>query len=98
MERQSPPTESLRATPTQTTRIAAWPRLQELTINPILTNFRSQSFAACEVARLNGRRYDWIMDAPDIYQDAALADITLICQQCKASLDSENLPEGQPRF
>jgi hypothetical protein len=38
------------------------------------------------------------MDAPDIYQDAALADITLICHQCKASLDSEDLPKGQPRF
>jgi hypothetical protein len=38
------------------------------------------------------------MDAPDIYQDAALAEITLICQQCEASLDSEDLPEGQPRF
>ena len=38
------------------------------------------------------------MDAPDIYQDAAHADITLICHQCNASLDSEDLPEGQPRF
>jgi hypothetical protein len=27
-------------------------------------------------------------DAPAIYQDAALADITLICYRCKASLDS----------
>jgi hypothetical protein len=38
------------------------------------------------------------MDAPDIYQDAALAEITLICNQYKASLDSDDLPEGQPRF
>jgi hypothetical protein len=38
------------------------------------------------------------MDAPDIYQDAALADITLICGQCKASLDSDDLPDGQPHF
>ena len=62
------------------------------------TILRSRSFAACEVAWPNGGRYDVDMDSPDIYQDAALADITLICQQCKAILDSDDLAEGQPRF
>jgi hypothetical protein len=38
------------------------------------------------------------MDAPDIYHDAEFADIALICHRCNASLDSEDLPEGQPRF
>jgi hypothetical protein len=38
------------------------------------------------------------MGAPDIYQDAALADITLICGQCGASLDSEDLLIDQPRY
>ena len=38
------------------------------------------------------------MDAPDICQDTALADITLVCHRCKASLDSDDMPEGQPRF
>jgi hypothetical protein len=34
----------------------------------------------------------------DIYYDAALAAITLFCEDCKASLDSEDLPPGQPHF
>lgn len=38
------------------------------------------------------------MEIPDIYLDAVLAEITLRCHQCQASLDSEDLPEGQPRF
>jgi len=38
------------------------------------------------------------MDAPDIYQDAALAEITLVCSRCNAALDSEDLPQGEPRF
>ena len=38
------------------------------------------------------------MDVPDIYLDAALAEITLRCDRCDASLDTDDLPEGQPRF
>jgi hypothetical protein len=38
------------------------------------------------------------MVTPDVYYDAALACITLICDECDANLDSEDLPEGQPRF
>lgn len=38
------------------------------------------------------------MSVPDIYLDAALAEISLVCQQCQASLDSDELPPDQPRF
>jgi hypothetical protein len=38
------------------------------------------------------------MSVPDIYLDAALAEITLVCQHCQASLDSDDLPSDQPRF
>lgn len=38
------------------------------------------------------------MGAPDIYQDAALAEITLVCGQCGTTLDSEDLPVDQPRY
>jgi hypothetical protein len=38
------------------------------------------------------------MPVPDTYLDAALAEITLVCHQCQASLDSEDSPSDQPRF
>lgn len=38
------------------------------------------------------------MDVPDIYLDAALAEITLSCESCDARLGAEDLPADQPRF
>ena len=38
------------------------------------------------------------MDVPDIYLDAAIAEITLVCDRCRGHLDSEDLPGGHPRF
>lgn len=38
------------------------------------------------------------MNVPEIYLDAALAEITLHCHQCDTSLDPHDLPPDQPRF
>ena len=39
------------------------------------------------------------METPDDYHEAAFISITLICDECRnCCLDSEDLPEGQPRF